>query len=58
MTEFVAKRVDHVAADERAREFDDDVARYLAAGADGVLKKPIEIAALQSVIMGAMAVDA
>ena len=41
-----------------ANVFDEDVARYRAAGADGVLKKPIEIAALQSVILGAVAVDA
>lgn len=41
-----------------ANVFDEDVARYRAAGADGVLKKPIEIAALQSVILGALAVDA
>jgi len=41
-----------------ANVFDEDVARYRAAGADGVLKKPIEIAALQTVIMDAVAVDA
>ncbi|RYG18528.1 MAG: response regulator [Caulobacteraceae bacterium] len=41
-----------------ANVFDEDVARYRAAGADGVLKKPIDIAALQSVILGAVAVDA
>ena len=41
-----------------ANVFDDDVARYRAAGADGVLRKPIEIAALQSVIMGALMADA
>ena len=41
-----------------ANVFDEDVARYRAAGADGVLKKPIEIVALQSVILGAVAVDA
>ena len=41
-----------------ANVFDEDVARYRAAGADGVLKKPIEIAALQSVILGAVAVEA
>lgn len=34
-----------------ANVFDDDVARYIAAGADGVLKKPIEIAALHAVLM-------
>ena len=34
-----------------ANVFDDDVARYMAAGADGVLKKPIEIAALHAVLM-------
>ncbi|MBU1384810.1 MAG: response regulator [Alphaproteobacteria bacterium] len=33
-----------------ANVFDDDVARYMAAGADGVLRKPIEIAALQAVL--------
>ncbi len=41
-----------------ANVFDEDVARYRAAGADGVLKKPIDIAALQSVILGAIAVEA
>ena len=41
-----------------ANVFDEDVARYRTAGADGVLKKPIEIAALQSVILGAVAVEA
>jgi len=41
-----------------ANVFDEDVARYQAAGADGVLKKPIEIAALQSVILDAVAADA
>ena len=33
-----------------ANVFEDDVARYMAAGADGVLKKPIEIAALHAVL--------
>lgn len=33
-----------------ANVFDDDVARYRAAGADGVLRKPMEIAALQAVL--------
>lgn len=33
-----------------ANVFDDDVARYMAAGADGVLRKPIEIAALQAIL--------
>ena len=37
-----------------ANVFDDDVARYIAAGADGALKKPIEIAALKSVITDAV----
>lgn len=35
-----------------ANVFDEDVARYMAAGADSVLRKPIEIAALQAVILG------
>jgi two-component system, sensor histidine kinase len=33
-----------------ANVFDEDVARYLEAGADGVLRKPIEIDALQAVL--------
>ncbi|RZJ45233.1 MAG: response regulator [Brevundimonas sp.] len=33
-----------------ANVFDEDVARYRAAGADGVLRKPIEIAALHGVL--------
>ncbi|MDY6925255.1 MAG: response regulator [Pseudomonadota bacterium] len=33
-----------------ANVFDDDVVRYMAAGADGVLRKPIEVAALQAVL--------
>jgi two-component system, sensor histidine kinase len=33
-----------------ANVFDEDVARYREAGADGVLRKPIEIAALQAVL--------
>lgn len=33
-----------------ANVFEDDVARYMAAGADGVLRKPLEIAALQALI--------
>ena len=33
-----------------ANVFDEDVARYMAAGADGVLKKPIDIPALYAVI--------
>lgn len=33
-----------------ANVFDDDVARYLAAGADGVLRKPIELPELSRVI--------
>jgi len=41
-----------------ANVFDEDVARYVAAGADGVLRKPIEIRALQSVIMDAAAIAA
>jgi len=36
-----------------ANVFDEDVARYMAAGADGVLRKPIEIAALQAVLSAA-----
>ncbi|MFN6982157.1 MAG: response regulator [Brevundimonas sp.] len=36
-----------------ANVFDEDVARYMAAGADGVLRKPIEIAALQAVLTAA-----
>ena len=36
-----------------ANVFDEDVARYMAAGADGVLRKPIETAALQAVLVGA-----
>lgn len=38
-----------------ANVFDDDVARYTAAGADGVLRKPMEIAELQRVITTAAA---
>jgi signal transduction histidine kinase/CheY-like chemotaxis protein len=33
-----------------ANVFEEDVARYTAAGVDGVLRKPIEIAALQAVL--------
>lgn len=33
-----------------ANVFEEDVARYLAAGADGVLRKPIEVAALHAVL--------
>ncbi|WP_343792640.1 ATP-binding protein [Brevundimonas kwangchunensis] len=33
-----------------ANVFDEDVARYIASGADGVLRKPIEIAALHGVL--------
>lgn len=33
-----------------ANVFDEDVARYMGAGADGVLRKPIEIAALHSTL--------
>lgn len=33
-----------------ANVFDEDVARYIAGGADGVLRKPIEIAALHGVL--------
>ncbi len=33
-----------------ANAFDEDVARYLAAGADGVLRKPIDVAALLKVL--------
>lgn len=36
-----------------ANVFDEDVARYMAAGADGVLRKPIEIPALQAVLTAA-----
>jgi two-component system, sensor histidine kinase len=36
-----------------ANVFDEDVARYMAAGADGVLRKPIEPPALQAVIAAA-----
>ncbi|MFN4295433.1 MAG: response regulator [Brevundimonas sp.] len=36
-----------------ANVFDEDVARYLQAGADGVLRKPIEITALQAVLEAA-----
>ncbi|MFN7130007.1 MAG: response regulator [Brevundimonas sp.] len=36
-----------------ANVFDEDVARYMAAGADGVLRKPIETPALQAVLLGA-----
>lgn len=36
-----------------ANVFDEDVARYMTAGADGVLRKPIEIAALQAVLTAA-----
>jgi signal transduction histidine kinase len=36
-----------------ANVFDEDVARYMAAGADGVLRKPIDTAALQAVLLGA-----
>ncbi|NBB66024.1 response regulator [Pseudomonas sp. ODNR1LW] len=36
-----------------ANVFDEDVARYRAAGADGVLRKPIEPPALQAVLAGA-----
>ncbi|WAC58641.1 response regulator [Brevundimonas sp. SL130] len=36
-----------------ANVFDEDVARYMAAGADGVLRKPIEPPALQAVLLGA-----
>ena len=36
-----------------ANVFDEDVARYMAAGADGVLRKPIEPSALQAVLLGA-----
>lgn len=38
-----------------ANVFEEDVARYLAAGADGVLRKPIEIAALRDVVLQAAA---
>lgn len=34
-----------------ANVFDEDVARYRAAGADGVLRKPIEIASLQATLV-------
>ena len=33
-----------------ANVFEEDVARYMAAGADGVLRKPIEIPALHAVL--------
>jgi len=36
-----------------ANVFDEDMARYLGAGADGVLRKPIEIVALQRVLLEA-----
>jgi signal transduction histidine kinase/ActR/RegA family two-component response regulator len=36
-----------------ANVFDEDVARYRAAGADGVLRKPIEIASLQATLVEA-----
>lgn len=36
-----------------ANVFEEDMARYLGAGADGVLRKPIEIAALQRVLLEA-----
>ncbi len=36
-----------------ANVFDEDVARYRAAGADGVLRKPIDPPALQAVLAGA-----
>jgi signal transduction histidine kinase/ActR/RegA family two-component response regulator len=35
-----------------ANVFEEDVARYMAAGADGVLRKPIEIPALHAVLAG------
>lgn len=38
-----------------ANVFDEDVARYRAAGADGVLRKPIEIPALQAALEAAAA---
>jgi len=38
-----------------ANVFDEDVARYRAAGADGVLRKPIEIPALQAALFEAAA---
>jgi len=38
-----------------ANVFEEDVARYIAAGADGVLRKPIEIPALHAVLMKAAA---
>jgi CheY-like chemotaxis protein len=34
-----------------ANVFDEDVARYLAAGADGVLRKPIELPELSRVLV-------
>lgn len=34
-----------------ANVFEEDVARYIGAGADGVLRKPIEIAALRDVVL-------
>ena len=34
-----------------ANVFEEDVTRYMTAGADGVLRKPIEIAALHALIL-------
>lgn len=41
-----------------ANVFEDDVARYLAAGADGVLGKPFKVAALHAVLMQVAEVSA
>jgi signal transduction histidine kinase/ActR/RegA family two-component response regulator len=38
-----------------ANVFDEDVARYMAAGANGVLRKPIEIAALETALADSLA---
>lgn len=41
-----------------ANVFDEDVARYRAAGADGVLRKPIEIEALHGALAGVVEAEA
>lgn len=41
-----------------ANVFEEDVARYIGAGADGVLRKPIEIAALRDVVLQTTALAA
>lgn len=40
-----------------ANVFEEDIARYMAAGADGVLKKPIDLTSLQAVLGEAAAVE-